>query len=130
MVLKHFDDNPSLYSRALQIWQILISEARNRRTITYEMLADMLGYKGAGALGKRLGPIWAFCKYHNLPPLTVIVVGKDSGEPGEGLEEYKDIGGSFDQTRENVFKYNWFSLYPPSESDFKQAWEEIAGGNG
>jgi len=129
MTLKYFDNDPSLNSRALQIWQILISKAHNRQTITYEVLADMLGYKRAGILGDRLRPVWAFCKYHDLPPLTVLVVGKDSGKPGEGLEEYKDIDGSFDQTREEVFKYNWFGLYPPSESDFAKARKEITQGN-
>lgn len=128
MALKRFDDSPTLNSRALQIWQILISKAYNRQTVTYEVLAEMLGYKGAGTLGDRLGPIWALCEHHDLPPLTVLVVGKNTGKPGSGLEEHRDIDGTFDQARERVFNYDWYGLYPPSEADLADAWNAVTQG--
>jgi hypothetical protein len=125
MALRYFKDNPTLNSRALQIWQILISKAHNRETITYEALAELLEYKGVGVLGRQLGRIWAFCKYHDLPPLTVLVVGKHTGKPGPGLEEYKDIEGTFDQAREDAFGHNWYRLYPPSEAGFAETWKAV-----
>ncbi|BAZ87656.1 hypothetical protein [Dolichospermum compactum] len=39
---KTFNDNPTHPKRALQIWQILISKAANRQTLTYGMLAKTI----------------------------------------------------------------------------------------
>ena len=44
---RYFKDNPTLYTRALQIWQILIAKAENRQTMTYGALAHALGFRGA-----------------------------------------------------------------------------------
>lgn len=56
-MVRFFDDDPTNASQALQIWQILIAAASDRRTLTYGILADMLGFKGAGVLGRRLGHV-------------------------------------------------------------------------
>ena len=55
----------------------------------------------------------------------MLVVGTDTGRPGEGLQEYKDIDGTYDQARERVFDYDWYALYPPSEADLAAAWDAI-----
>jgi putative restriction endonuclease len=83
--METFDNNPSWESRALQIWQILIGKAHNRQTITYGMLASLLGYGGAGVMASPLDRIMCFCIQNQLPPLTVLVVNSDTGSPGEGL---------------------------------------------
>jgi len=119
-VIKKFDDNPSNASRAVQIWQILISKAHNRQTITYGNLADLMGFKGAGVLAEKLGHIMHFCDQNDLPPLTVLVVNRITGKPGEGLTANED----FDVERENVFKHNWYGLYPPSKDEFDEAWKK------
>ena len=120
-MIKKFDDNPLNASRAVQIWQILISKAHNRQTITYGILADLLGFKGAGVFADKLGHIMYFCIQNNLPHLTVLVVNEKTGKPGEGFTE---IVSDLDVERENVFKRNWYDLCPPSEKQFDEAWRK------
>ena len=76
-MVTYFKDQPSNASRALQIWQILIGKAHNRQTLTYGMLAQLLGFKRAGTLAHPLGHIMHYCQLNNLPPLTVLVVNQD-----------------------------------------------------
>lgn len=113
-MVRFFDDKPTNASRALQIWQILISAANNRKTLTYGMLADMLGYKGAGGLGSQLEPIMRYCHQNHLPPLTVLVVNKGTGLPGVGL-----TGAELNADRESVFQYEWHKIYPPTLEELK-----------
>lgn len=113
-----FDDNPTLATRALQIWQILISKAHNRQTVTYGILADMLGFKGAGTLAHMLGHIMFYCQENNLPPLTVIVVNQDTGLPGEGLTAVE-----LNADRERVFQHNWYGVFPPSPDELSAAYQ-------
>jgi len=85
------------------------------------MLADLLGYSGAGVLASPLDRIMCFCIQNELPPLTVLVVNSDTGSPGEGLlrEDNENV------ERENVFNYNWYNIYCPTKEDFRIAWEEF-----
>ena len=109
-----FDKMRTRYSRAVQIWQILIGLAHRRQTVTYGMLGDMIGFKGVGVIGRFLDPIMRYCKQNNLPPLTIVVVGESTGSPGAGLITIRNE----DLDREAVFNYNWYNLYPPSEDEF------------
>ncbi len=43
-----------------------------------------------------------------------------TGIPGEGFVDQ----GRLNADRELVFKYDWYGLYPPSEKDFKDAWQK------
>ncbi len=115
--MKTFDSIRTVESRVIQIWQVFVGLAYNRQTITYGKLSKLLDFKRAGTMGLFLDPIMKYCKLNGLPPLTVIVVSKDSGVPGEGLNtaENMDLG------REQVYDYDWFNLYPPSEDDFAHA---------
>ena len=115
--MKTFDSIRTVESHAIQIWQILVGPDYNRQTITYEKLSQLLGFKGAGTMGKFLDPIMKYCKLNGLPPLTVLVVGKYLGVPGEGLITVEDA----DSERERVYDYDWFSIYPPNETEFGQA---------
>lgn len=119
-MLTKFDDRPTLSNRAVQIWQILVGMADTRRTTTYGELADMLGYGGAGVLGRQLGHIMFLCDQADIPPLTVLVVNAESGLPGEGLETKRDLH----ELREEVFNFDWFAYCPPSASEFERAWDE------
>lgn len=118
-MIKKFSDNPVNASRALQIWQILISKAHNRQTITYKMLADLLHFKGQGVFGEKLGHIMYFCIKYDLPHLTALVVNEKYGIPGQGFIE---VGSDINKVQEEVFNYDWYDLYPPSETDFDKAW--------
>ena len=114
-----FDDYPHLEHRALQIWQILIAKAHARQTITYGMLADMLGFEGAGTMDRMLGHIAAYCALHDFPLLNTLVVGKDSGVPTDGA-----FGRDPNEERELVFNYPWFRVYPPAAEAFAAAFDE------
>jgi hypothetical protein len=112
-----FDEGPTHATRALQIWQILISAAHNRQTLTYGRLAAMLHFKGADVLATPLGHITHYCQQNGLPPLTVLVVNQETGLPGEGL-----IGADLNADREKVFSYKWFGVFPPTPEELRVAY--------
>jgi hypothetical protein len=101
--------------RAMQIWQILIAAAHDRRTFTYGQIANLLDFKGAGVVASFLNPIMGYCDAKGLPPLTVLVVNQDTGLPGGGLTTLQDVN----QDREAVFNHNWFGMYPIQISDLQ-----------
>jgi hypothetical protein len=111
------DDNPTNATRALQIWQILISKAHNRQTLTYGILANLLGFEGAGTLGRPLAHIMNYCHQNELPPLTVLVVNQETGLPGTGFTTTIDLHVE----REAVFDYNWFGIVPPTPDELHNA---------
>lgn len=118
-MLKRFDENPTEEMRAVQIWQILVSYATTRRTLTYGILAELMGFAGAGVFARLLGHIMYYCREHKgLPPLTVLVVNQETGLPGEGLTEAK-----LNADRERVFKYPWFNVVPPTAEELHAAFE-------
>ena len=99
--------------RAAQIWQVLVSAAHHRQILTYEILADLIGIgpegKGAGTLAQPLGHVMEYCRANGLPPLTVLVVNKGTGQPGSGLTTIKELHSD----RERVFAHQWLRLRPP-----------------
>ena len=113
---RRFNDNPTQGSRALQIWLVLIGLAHSRQTITYGQLAEVLGFRGAGTLAQLLGPIMFYCIQNELPPLTVLVVNRDTGLPGAGL-----VHADLNADREAVFRCDWYDLVPPSPEQLKAA---------
>ncbi|SIN72553.1 hypothetical protein [Halodesulfovibrio marinisediminis] len=106
------------YQRALQIWSILICAARERKSYTYGEIARILGVGRADFIGTYLGPIMYHCDEVGYPALTVLVVRKDTGCPGEGLITVSE--DELDIERERVFKFNWFALEPPQIEDFEE----------
>ena len=118
-MVRTFDYRPSHPKRALQVWQILISKATNRQTLTYIQLAHLLGFQGAGILAPILGHVMRYCKQHQLPPLTVLVVNQKSGLPGTGLTTPEDLHAE----REQVFNFNWFKVYPPSPRELEASYK-------
>ncbi len=105
--------------RALQIWQILISKASSYSIITYGKLAEILGYGGAGVFPAILGHILYYCQQNELPPLTSIVVKKETGLPGEGFGMRAD---QIPPKQMEVFNYNWFGLVPPTIEKLMEAY--------
>lgn len=98
--------------RAAQVWQVLVAAAHYRQVLTYELLADMMGMgpegKGAGTLAQTLGVIMRYCDANKLPPLTVLVVNKKTGQPGRGLTTVKELHTD----REKVFAHMWYQMAP------------------
>ncbi|AVF65899.1 MULTISPECIES: hypothetical protein [Vibrio] len=118
-MIKYFSNHTSLENRALQIWQILIGFAYERKITTYGEVAEILGYKGAGTMDRQLGHILHFCAQNKLPPLSVLVVNAETGLPGDGFETIGDLH----KAREKVFNYDWFDVIPPTPEQFAKAWD-------
>ena len=114
--MKWFDVRPNRYTRALQIWLVLVAQAARGQTLTYGDLAKVLGFKGAGSLGQFLDPVMRYCENEGLPPLTAIVVNQDTREPGAGLPGIRNL--STEQGR--VFDFPWFRIVPPTPREFMQ----------
>ena len=117
---KKFNPTASQSARALQAWQILIGMATNRQTVTYETLSNLMYRKdAAGVMAQILGHIAFFCEDAELPALTSIVVGKGRGTPGPGIPLDPT---RVDQQREEVFGYDWYDVYPPTEDQLRTAY--------
>jgi hypothetical protein len=99
------------HERAIQIYQVLVGMAHNRQTITYGKLSELTGIPTHG-MAPRLDHLMRYCAANKLPPLTVLVVQKDSGKPGQGLVTTMDT----DADRERVFAYNWYKTQPLTTS--------------
>ncbi|MDQ2998337.1 MAG: hypothetical protein M3R61_14970 [Chloroflexota bacterium] len=117
-MLHFLNEQASHATRALQIWQILIGKAANRQIMTYGMRAQMLGFRGAGTLAHPLGHMMYYCRATYVPPLTVLVVNQDTGIPGDGL-----LGDTLPADREAIFRYDWYSVIPPSPEDLRTAYQ-------
>jgi len=113
-MVRRFEKNRP--SRALQVWQILIAAAHNRQILTYKILADIVGYGGAGVFGQILGHIADYCNQNGLPPLTSLVVNEKTGVPGHGIPVK-----NAPKKREEVFNYKWFRIVPPTVEQFREA---------
>ena len=110
MMANRFDEIRSDESRALQVYLILIGAARNRQILTYNVLAELLQFKGAGVFAGILGHIMFWCKDENLPALTSLVVNQDTGLPGDGLITPENAN----REREKVYQFDWYSIVPPT----------------
>jgi hypothetical protein len=99
----------------MQVWQILVSAAHNRQTLTYKHVADHLEFEGAGVLAQILDRIMRLCKAQDLPPLTCLVVNQETGLPGAGLTTVENLP----KEREAVYQKNWYALAPVKIGDFE-----------
>jgi len=95
------------YERGVQIYQVLICAAHHRQTLTYPILADLVGLPRWG-LGPPLDHIQEYCRASGLPPLTVLVVQTHGGVPSSGFHGAQDA----DAAREAVFAHDWFGMRP------------------
>lgn len=98
--------------RAFYAWTVLIEYAKNNKTITYGELAKQINVHHI-AIGFILGVIQDFCMENGLPPLTILILNKETQLPGGGFIAY-DIENSQDGINK-VYKYNWEKLKNPFE---------------
>ena len=118
-MIKYFKDDSHWDTRALQIWQILISLAHNRQIITYEGLDEIVKLGGTGVYAQTLGHIMHYCAQNDLPPLTSLVVNKSTGVSGEGLTVSELLS-----KREDVYEFDWYGIFPPFINELKKAFED------
>jgi hypothetical protein len=119
--MQKFNPSSPHPARAVQAWQILVSAAMNRQTITYGDLAHVMYRRNAqGVLDKILGHVAFYCIDNRLPPLTSIVVGKGRGTPGHDIPIDLD---KVDKEREKVYSYDWYNVYPPSAQELQAAFD-------
>ena len=117
--MRKFNPTSSHPARAVQAWQILVNKAMNRQTITYRDLSRLMYRRtAAGVLNSVLGHIAFYCADNRLPPLTSIVVGMTSGTPAHNIP--LDLT-AVDQSREKVYGYDWYGLYPPPEKELSDS---------
>jgi hypothetical protein len=117
-MIQRFDDVHTRPSRAQQVYLILIGLAAERKTITYKLLAKVVGFKGAGVFAQILGHIMFWCEENELPALTAVVVGV-KGKPGSGLITAEDR----EAAREDVYRENWFRIVPPTPKQLAAAYK-------
>lgn len=116
---RKFDDIRKDEYRALQVYLILIGAARNRQVLTYGLLAELMGFKGAGVFAHILGHIMYWCREEGLPSLTSLVVKEDTGLPGDGLTAPADANIE----REKIFQFCWYSILPPTAEELDAAYK-------
>lgn len=119
---RRFSDESDNKARLIQAWIILVGKARNRQTITYSGLANLMHGERKPSLGKRagqwkgmqLGQLLAYCRDRKLPLLPVIVITKETGLPAD-MAPYNSHEANAE--RERVFNFDWYDLHPPSEEE-------------
>mgnify|MGYP001037999218 FL=1 len=91
----------------------------NRQSLTYVGLSKlMFGRQASGVLDAILGHIAFYCKEHDLPPLTSIVVNSETGVPGDGIPIQ-----NIPSVREEVYRFDWYDILPPSAEFLKISFE-------
>jgi hypothetical protein len=98
-----------------QLWSLLVQTAHAQRVLTCVIVEQLTGIPKQAIAGF-LKPIQDYCMFHNLPPLTSLVVNEIGVPPGEGSSEGKDRFGA--QAR--VYLFDWLSQKPPSPDDFQK----------
>jgi hypothetical protein len=106
--------------RAAQIWPVLALAARNRQVLTYEIVGKLISVSPPG-LGQLLEPIQSYCLLQKFPPLSVLVVSQNTGEPGGGFVAASEIA----KAQQEVFRYDWSFNGCPSADELSAAVERL-----
>jgi hypothetical protein len=121
--MKTFNPTSEHPGRAVQAWQILVGKAMNRQTVTYEGLSKLMyGKEAAGVLARVLGHIAFYCIDNDIPPITALVIEKGLGKPGDRIPVDP---ARIDEERENVYQFDWYNVYPPSEAELVAAYLKL-----
>lgn len=91
----------------VQIWQVLISAAHQRQTLTREALGELIGVTG-GEVAPPLGDLARCCAANGWPPLTALVLSPAAAGAAGGQPAAGDAGA--DQQR--VYEHRWFTMPP------------------
>lgn len=113
--------------RACQMWAALAWAARNRQSLTYGHLADASGVPTV-SVGGFLEPIQSYCLLNKLPPLTVLVVSKETGLPSGGFSAVPEAGVPI--AREHVFEFDWLKHKNPGPDALERAVRQLPSNGG
>lgn len=106
---------PNRFEWGHRAWPILTDAARQRRTMTYGQLGELLAIGGPTPVRNALWPIQDLCIERDWPALTSIVLNKATGEPGLG---FITRDRNLKETHERVFAFRWDKLPIPFPEDF------------
>lgn len=98
------------YERAFRAWPLLTTRASQRSKVTYAELAGHLGIHPR-PIRYVLGVIQDWCLGERKPPLTILVVSQNGGQPGQGFIAWD--ASHLDEGYEEVFNYPWLTLPNP-----------------
>lgn len=98
------------HERAFRIWAELVTFAKAKRPVTYGMLATLTDVHQR-ALRYPLALLETYCVDNGLPPLSILVVAKDSGRPRDGFAAW-DLD-DFDTGVEQVYAFDWTTYRNP-----------------
>src|SRR4051794_17271587 len=98
------------YERAFRAWPVLTTAAADGTTVTYSGLASALGMHPR-PLRYVLAVIQHWCLREKKPPLTILVVSQNRGEPGQGFIAWdtNDLAEGYKQ----VYSFPWTELANP-----------------
>ena len=101
---------------ALKIWHVLVRAAMNGETMTYGRLSELteIPYFPFSYQNLSLGLIQNYCEDNEFPPLTVLVVRKDTGIPSDGYRVRKTLD---DDKKMVCKKHDWKT---PDIEEFRQ----------
>ena len=130
-MLRTYGKGDRVYVQGQQIWLILTAHAMlcrpfhpNHRDslLHYGDLAEIMGKdrKAGITLSRQLGIVGVYCVDHGLPPLNVIVVNRETGEPGADV--VLTPGSSVREDQRQVFRHDWFRIRPPSVKALKDVY--------
>lgn len=108
------------FERAAQIWPLLVLSAKQRQTLSHELLFRLVGVPRLSLL-EILEPIQSYCALHGMPPLSTLVVSDHSGEPDGKFITASELP----RTHVQVYGYDWLALPAPQPIDFERAAREL-----
>lgn len=106
---------------ALSSWVLF----NKKQTISYGELAELLNYspQAGRTLSQPLGIVSLYCLYNDLPPLSCIVVAKNSNTPGwEGMIP---DDSTLKKEQKKIWKTPWHLYRTPSIGTFRKVKEQL-----
>jgi hypothetical protein len=101
------------YGRACAIWDVLIAQAAENKTITYKSLSEKVNVHHR-ALRHALEVIQEFCQTNKLPHLTALVINSTTGLPGAGNNLDDSL---LEKEYQRIFRYNWTAMLNPFNNE-------------